>query len=119
MNPKPDETPHWFPNTNVFVSKSGHLVIKVALSGLVAGDVEITVENKKLRIKGARHDPEMSHSRQLLVNEIPAGPFESVLEVPEGFDLSASSSAYLNGMLRIVVPPKPSPSGTPPSPQRN
>jgi hypothetical protein len=28
------------------------------------------------------------------------------LEVPDGFDLMASSSAYLNGMLRIVVPAK-------------
>lgn len=119
MNPMPDESHHWPPNTNVFVSQSGDLIIKVALSGLAAGDLEVTVENNSLRIKGARRDPEVSNSSQLLVNEIPAGPFESVLEVPEGFDLSASSSACLNGLLRIVVPPKGSPPVTPQSPQSN
>ena len=119
MNPEPDQTRHWLPNTNVFVSKTGDLIIKVDLSGLLAGDVEVTVENKSLRIKGVRRDSEVGDSRQLLVKEIPAGPFESVLEIPEGFDLSASSSAYLNGLLRIVVPGKDGASGIPQSPQRN
>ena len=119
MNRRPDETRHWVPNTNVFVSKTGDLIIKVDLSGLIAGDFEVTVESRKLRIKGVRRDSEVSDSRQLWVNEIPGGPFETVLEVPEGIDLSAVSSAYVNGVLRILVPLETGLSGTPQSPNLN
>jgi len=36
--------------------------------------------------------------------EINYGPFESVLELPHGYDLSQAKAAYLNGFLRIDVP---------------
>jgi HSP20 family molecular chaperone IbpA len=36
--------------------------------------------------------------------EINYGPFESVLELPPGYDLSLAKAAYLNGFLRIDVP---------------
>jgi HSP20 family molecular chaperone IbpA len=36
--------------------------------------------------------------------EINYGPFESVLELPPGYDLSQAKAAYLNGFLRIDVP---------------
>jgi HSP20 family molecular chaperone IbpA len=106
MNSELDTPRYWIPKTNVFIAENGDLIIKADVSGLRAGEVEIVVENKRLVLKGVRRDLEADNSRQLLVNEIPAGRFESILEVPDGFDLMASSSAYLNGMLRIVVPAK-------------
>ena len=36
--------------------------------------------------------------------EINYGPFETVLELPPGYDLSQARAAYLNGFLRIDVP---------------
>ena len=36
--------------------------------------------------------------------EINYGAFESVLELPSGYDLSQAKAAYLNGFLRIDVP---------------
>jgi HSP20 family molecular chaperone IbpA len=42
--------------------------------------------------------------------EINYGPFESVLELPAGYDLSQAKAAYLNGFLRIDVPLSPRPS---------
>jgi len=39
-----------------------------------------------------------------LVMEISYGPFESVLELPAGYDLSQAKAAYVNGFLRIDVP---------------
>jgi HSP20 family molecular chaperone IbpA len=36
--------------------------------------------------------------------EINYGPFESVLELPPGYDLSQAKASYLNGFLRIDVP---------------
>ena len=109
MNPD-DKKPYWCPKTTVFISDASDLIIKVALSGLLTGDIQITTEDKKLRIKGVRLDLEVSNSQKLLVNEIQTGQFESVMEVPDGFDVSAAKSAYLNGVLRIFVPRKSGPS---------
>jgi HSP20 family molecular chaperone IbpA len=40
-----------------------------------------------------------------LVMEITYGPFETVLELPAGYDLSNAKAIYVNGFLRIDVPP--------------
>jgi HSP20 family protein len=66
--------------------------------------LEITVEGNHLRISGNRPDGCRSPKCNFLVMEINYGPFESVLEVPAGYDLSQAKASYLNGFLRIDVP---------------
>jgi len=94
---------HWVPNTDVYTSDSG-LVIKVELAGMRSDHLEITVEGSRLRISGTRPDGCRSSKVSFLVMEINYGPFESVLELPPGYDLSQAKAAYLNGFLRIDVP---------------
>jgi HSP20 family molecular chaperone IbpA len=36
--------------------------------------------------------------------EINYGAFESVIELPEGYDLTRARAAYQNGFLRVDVP---------------
>ena len=95
---------HWVPNTDVYASDSG-LVIKVELAGMRSENLEITVEGNRLRISGDRPDTCRAHKASFLVMEINYGPFESVLELPNGYDLSQARASYLNGFLRIDVPP--------------
>jgi len=40
-----------------------------------------------------------------LVMEISYGSFETLLELPKGYDLSWAKAMYANGFLRIDVPP--------------
>src|SRR5574337_1753922 len=91
---------HWVPNTDVYVTDNG-LVVKVELAGMRSEHLEITVENNRLRISGNRPDGCRSPKAHFLVMEINYGPFESILEVPPGYDLSQAKAAYLNGFLRI------------------
>jgi HSP20 family protein len=93
----------WVPNTDVYVTDSG-LVIKVELAGMRSEHLEITVEGNQLRISGTRPDGCRAPKCSFLVMEINYGPFESVLELPPGYDLSQAKAAYLNGFLRIDVP---------------
>src|SRR6266571_9036670 len=93
----------WVPNTDVYVTDNG-LVIKVELSGMRSENLEITVEGNHLRISGTRPDGCRAAKCSFLVMEINYGPFESVLEVPPGYDLGQAKAAYLNGFLRIDVP---------------
>jgi HSP20 family protein len=91
------------PNTDVYLTDNG-LVVKVELAGMRSDHLEITVEGNRLTISGTRPDGCRSSKCSFLVMEINYGPFESVLELPPGYDLSQAKAAYLNGFLRIDVP---------------
>ena len=94
---------HWVPNTDVYATDNG-LVVKVELAGMRSEHLEIIVEGNRLRISGNRPDGCRSPKCSFLVMEINYGPFESMLELPPGYDLSQAKAAYLNGFLRIDVP---------------
>jgi len=98
-----DSEPHWVPNTDVYVTQEG-LVIKVELAGMRREDLELTVEGNRLRISGHRPDGCRAPQCKFLVMEINYGSFETVLELPEGYDLNNARAAYQNGFLRIDVP---------------
>lgn len=93
----------WVPNTDVYLT-DGALVIKVELAGMRREDLELIVEGNQLRISGQRPDCCRAPRCKFLVMEIDYGPFESVIELPPGFDLSRAKAAYQNGFLRVDVP---------------
>ena len=55
-------------------------------------------------ISGQRPDGSRSAKCKFLVMEINYGPFECVIEIPPGYDLSEARAAYQNGFLRVEVP---------------
>lgn len=95
---------NWVPNTDVYATEQG-LVIKLELAGMRSENLQITVEGNKLRISGQRPDGCRAAKFNFLVMEINYGPFENVLELPPGYDLTQAKASYLNGFLRIDVPP--------------
>ncbi len=94
---------HWIPNTDVYVTDVG-MVIKVELGGMRSDDLQITVEGNRLRINGQRPDGCRPPKCTFLAMEINYGTFETVLELPAGYDLSQAKASYLNGFLRVDVP---------------
>ena len=94
----------WVPNTDVYVTEEG-LVIKVELAGLRREDLEIAVDHNRIVISGHRLDCCRGPNCSFLMMEINYGHFESVIELPTGFDLSRAKAAYMNGFLRVDVPP--------------
>jgi HSP20 family protein len=99
-----DATGRWVPNTDVYSTDTG-LVVKVELPGMKSENLEITVEGSRLRIAGNRPDCCRAPNCSFLVMEINYGPFETVLDLPTGFDLSQAKAVYVNGFLRVDVPP--------------
>jgi HSP20 family protein len=94
---------YWVPNTDVYECDEG-LVIKVELAGMRREDLELVVENNRVKITGHRPDGCRSAKCKFLVMEISYGAFETVIELPKGYDLSQARAAYQNGFLRIDVP---------------
>lgn len=95
--------PQWVPNTDVYTTEGG-LVVKIELAGMRSEHLEITVEANQLRISGTRPDGCRPGKCNFLMMAINYGPFESVLELPPGYDLSAAKAVYVNGFLRVDVP---------------
>ena len=98
-----DTEAHWAPNTDVYSTDDG-VVIKVELAGMRREDLELTIEGNRLRISGHWPDGCRAPKCKFLVMEINYGSFESVIELPAGYDLSQAKAAYQNGFLRIDVP---------------
>jgi HSP20 family protein len=94
---------HWVPNTDVYVT-DGAIIIKVELAGMQRENLELTIDGPRLRIRGQRPDGCRPPQCKFLVMEINYGGFESVIELPEGYDLSRAKAAYQNGFLRVDVP---------------
>ena len=94
---------YWVPNTDVYVTEGG-LVIKVELAGMRKEDLELIVEGDRLKISGHRPDGCRAPKCTFLMMEINYGAFESIIEVPPGYDMSQAKAAYQNGFLRIDVP---------------
>ena len=94
----------WVPNTDVYTTDTG-LVVKVELPGMKSENLDITVEGSQLRIAGTRPDCCRAPNCSFLVMEINYGPFETVLDLPAGFDLGQAKAIYVNGFLRVDVPP--------------
>jgi HSP20 family protein len=93
----------WVPNTDVYVCDEG-LVIKVELAGMRREDLELVVESNRVKITGHRPDGCRAAKCKFLVMEINYGAFETVIELPKGYDLSQARAAYQNGFLRIDIP---------------
>jgi HSP20 family protein len=96
-------TGRWTPNTDLYTHELG-LVIKVELAGMKSDSLEITVEGQRIRINGERPDCCRSPQCSFLMMEISYGPFETVLDLPAGYDLAQAKALYQNGFLRIDVP---------------
>jgi len=94
---------HWAPNTDVYVTDLG-VVIKVELAGMQRDDLELIIDGNKLKISGQRPDCCRTSKCKFLVMEINYGAFESVIELPAGYDLTQAKATYQNGFLRIDVP---------------
>jgi HSP20 family protein len=95
---------HWVPNTDIYSTDEG-LVIKLELAGMRSENLQIMTEDNRLRISGQRPDGCRAAKFSFLAMEINYGPFENVIDIPPGYDLEKAKASYLNGFLRIDVPP--------------
>jgi len=99
----PESETRWVPSTDVYLTEEG-LVIKVELAGIRREDLEITVEGNRVIIGGHRPDCCRGPNCRFLMMEINYGHFETVIELPPGYDLDRAKASYQNGFLRVDVP---------------
>src|SRR6188768_869168 len=96
----------WRPAVNAFRCQA-HFVIFADLAGIPPEAIAVSVEPRRLIIRGTRPAPEPGGQRteltQLLALEIDHGSFERVLDLPQEVNPDELTTEYRDGLLRIQL----------------
>lgn len=85
------ETPHTF-------------VIRAAIAGVTAEDIDITVNNDMVTIKGMRQVENESNEGAYLYQECYWGGFSRTIILPQPVKSEQVKAALKNGILRVTLP---------------
>jgi HSP20 family protein len=95
----------WRPAVNAYRCHE-HFVVFADLAGVPPEAITVSVEPRRLIIRGTRPAPEpgeRAELTQLLALEIDQGAFERVLDLPQEIDADDLATEYRDGLLRIQV----------------
>ncbi len=96
-------TSAWVPTTDV-IKRGEDLVIRAELPGLKPEDVDVSVAEGLLTIKGERHTESESGEGGYLLRERRFGSFERSVTIPSSVDTSSISADFRDGVLEVTVP---------------
>jgi HSP20 family protein len=84
--------------------EDGKFVIRVALPGVDPKDVEVSVLENELVVKGQRHAENEAEGAHYFARELSYGAFERRFTLPEGVDANKVTAKFNHGLLEITVP---------------
>jgi HSP20 family protein len=94
----------WIPAADV-LRHGDDVVIRIELPGIdPAKDLEITVEDGTLHIRGERQETEEEKREGFIRRETSYGAFERALPIPSGARTEDVKATYSDGILEVVVP---------------
>ena len=94
----------WVPPVDIYDTGNHELIIKAELPDMSTDDIDITVENGSLTLKGEKKlDPgfKEEHCRRI---ERSYGTFTRTFSLPPTVDATRVSADYKNGVLTITLP---------------
>jgi HSP20 family protein len=94
----------WAPAVDIYESDNHDLVIKAELPDLSREDIDVTVENSTLTIRGERKLPADIKEGQYRRVERQYGSFTRSFTLPNTVDSSKVSAEYRNGLLTVKLP---------------
>ena len=80
------------------------LVLEAALPGVKPADVDITVEDGVLAIRGTYRDERHDETGRSLVSEIHRGTVSRAISMPTGLDADKATATFENGVLSLRIP---------------
>ncbi|HEX2756444.1 MAG TPA: Hsp20/alpha crystallin family protein [Candidatus Limnocylindrales bacterium] len=80
------------------------LVIEAALPGIRPEDVEITVEDRTLSIRGEDRDVQQAGEGEALISEIRRGTVGRAIILPTGLEPDKATATFENGVLTLRIP---------------
>ena len=93
----------WEPPTDIYQT-SDTVVVVLEVGGMRGQDVELSISDDRLTIRGERRDPHQGSDRVYAQMEMPCGPFERTVTLPAGVDGERAEVRYEDGLLEIALP---------------
>jgi HSP20 family protein len=84
--------------------EDGAYVIQLALPGVDPKDVEVSLMDNVLTVKGERKANHDTSGKDYFVREVAYGAFQRTVALPEGVDAAHVEAKCANGMLEVRVP---------------
>jgi HSP20 family protein len=94
---------HLVPNIDI-VETDKEIQISAEMPGLERKDVEISLEDNMLTVRGEKKVEDQQKDKNVRVSERTYGVFMRVLELPPGIDPSQIQATMSNGVLKITIP---------------
>jgi HSP20 family protein len=82
----------------------GEIVIKAPIAGVRQEDLDVTISDEQVSIRGERHDLQNETIEGYLVQECYWGSFSRVYQLPVAVDSDKSSARLVNGILTVIIP---------------
>ena len=95
--------PLWMPSADVYETPE-RWVVKMEVAGINREDVEITLDDRTLVVRGCRPDPCRTGQCKFRQVEIDYGRFERRFIIPKSVDAERVTASYRNGFLVIELP---------------
>lgn len=95
-------TETWVPALEVFETKD-HWVVKAELPGIKKEDIELSVKEGQLVLRGHKKEEVGSGEKELHRTERYYGEFERVISLPTSVDESKIKAGYRDGVLELTL----------------
>ncbi len=92
-----------FPAVNIS-EDANNIYVRAELPGIKAEDIEISIEDNNLIIKGERKIPEEGENVTYHRREREGGIFRRIISLPAKIDAEKVTATSKNGVLEIVLP---------------
>ena len=94
----------WMPPVDIYETDTHDLVLKAELPDMSREDIEVTVENNTLTLKGTKKGAGDVKDEQYRRIERSYGAFSRSFTLPNTVDASKVSAEYKNGVLTVKLP---------------
>jgi HSP20 family protein len=108
------EQPAWSRASTALVSPSvdiaetdSEIAITADLPGLEEKDIEVSLDNDVLTIRGSRKEEREEKRKNYHLMERSYGSFQRTLHVPAGVDKDKVKASFKNGVLNVTLPKLP------------
>ena len=93
----------WTPAVDVF-ERNGNLVVKAEIPGIEAEDLDVTVEDNVLRLRGERKHETETEEHGYHRHERFHGTFERSIPLPAEVETEKIDATYTDGILEVILP---------------
>jgi HSP20 family protein len=94
----------WAPPVDIYETENHDLVVKAELPDMTREDIEVTVENNTLTLRGEKKFASEVKEEQYRRIERSYGSFSRSFTLPNSVDATKVSAEYKNGVLTVRLP---------------